>query len=279
MCGVLADGDKVEGFKSMVIAQFTGIGLQKDDNAFVVYNSSSSQYDDNTVAGNETISNNSRAVFKPAYRNFHIKAVNDAFIQNVSIFAIGYAEHFAVESGGDFSVTNSNSNFGAKALIASGFRRNAFPQDDLGYITHIIPPKELTKTEKKNLKERGDANKDFLEKQKALLKTEREKIMLERSRLYYQWKEIQETDESIQKDQERVSKMRGDLQFELEKIHNEYTTETEKEIAKIRKEKNDELELQLTKDRKRLDRIRMELHEIIAIETANLENMKKDKIA
>ena len=147
MCGVLADGDKAEGFKSMVIAQFTGIGLQKDDNAFVVYNPSSGQYDDNTVAGNETISNNSRAVFKPAYRNFHIKAVNDAFIQNVSIFAIGYAEHFAVESGGDFSVTNSNSNFGAKALVASGFKRNAFPQDDLGYITHIIPPKELAKTE------------------------------------------------------------------------------------------------------------------------------------
>jgi hypothetical protein len=123
-----------------------------------------------------------------------------------------------------------------------------------------------------------DKEFEFLEKQKALLKTEREKIMLERSRLYYQWKEIQETDESIQKDQARVSKMRGDLQYELEKIHNEYTTETEKEIAKIRKEKNDELELQLTEDRKRLDKIRMELHEIIAIEKANLENMKKDKI-
>jgi len=147
MCGVLADGDKVKGFKSMVIAQFTGIGLQKDDNAFVVYNSSSGLYDDNTAAGNETISNNSRAIFKPAYRNFHIKAVNDAFVQNVSIFAIGYAEHFSVESGGDFSVTNSNSNFGAKALVASGFKRNAFPQDDLGYITHIIPPKEILKTE------------------------------------------------------------------------------------------------------------------------------------
>ena len=123
-----------------------------------------------------------------------------------------------------------------------------------------------------------DKEFEFLEKQKALLKTEREKIMLERSRLYYQWKEIQETDESIQKDQERVSKMRGDLQYELEKIHNEYTTETEKEIAKIRKEKNDKLELQLTEDRRRLDKIRMELHEIIAIETANLENMKKEKI-
>ena len=143
MCGILADGDKASGFKSMVIAQFTGIGLQKDDNAFVIYNETTGQYDDNTKPGNETISTNSRAVFKPSYINFHIKTVNDAFIQNVSIFAIGYAEQFSTDSGGDQSVTNSNSNFGAKALIASGFRREAFPQDDFGYITHIIPPKEI----------------------------------------------------------------------------------------------------------------------------------------
>ena len=143
MCGLLADGDKATGFKSMVVAQFTGIGLQKDDRAFVLYNKTTGQYDDNTRAGNETISTNSRAVFKPEYKNFHIKATNDAFIQNVSIFAIGYAEHFVCENGGDMSVTNSNSNFGAKALVASGFRRNAFPQDDIGYITHIIPPKEV----------------------------------------------------------------------------------------------------------------------------------------
>jgi hypothetical protein len=147
MCGVLADGSKASGFKSMVIAQFTGIGLQKDDNAFVVYDETTGTYQDNNVAGNETISTNSRAIFKPEYKNFHIKCVNDAFIQNVSIFAIGYAEHFVAESGGDQSVTNSNSNFGAKSLVASGFRTNAFPQDDFGYITHIIPPKELPNDE------------------------------------------------------------------------------------------------------------------------------------
>jgi len=143
MCGVLADGDKAGGFKSMVIAQFTGIGLQKDDKAFVIYNPDTGLYEDNTVVGNETLSSNSRSVFKPSYKNYHIKCINDAFIQNVSIFAIGYAEHFSVESGGDMSITNSNSNFGAKSLVSSGFRRNAFPQDDFGYITHIIPPKEL----------------------------------------------------------------------------------------------------------------------------------------
>jgi len=147
MCGLLADGNKATGFKSMVVAQFTGIGLQKDDNAFVLYDNDSGVYQDSTVSGNETISTNSRSIFKPEYRNFHIKATNDAFIQNVSVFAIGYAEHFVVESGGDMSITNSNSNFGAKALVASGFRRTAFPQDDQGYITHIIPPKEFSKTE------------------------------------------------------------------------------------------------------------------------------------
>jgi hypothetical protein len=147
MCGLLADGDKATGFKSMVVAQFTGIGLQKDDRAFVLYDPDSGTYQDSTVPGNETISTNSRSIFKPEYRNFHIKAINDAFIQNVSVFAIGYAEHFSVESGGDMSITNSNSNFGAKALIADGFRRTAFPQDDQGYITHIIPPKEISKVE------------------------------------------------------------------------------------------------------------------------------------
>jgi hypothetical protein len=143
MCGLLADGDKASGFKSVVIAQFTGIGLQKDDRAFVVFDETTGLYQDNTVAGNETISNNSRAVFKPEWRNFHIKATNNAFIQNVSIFAIGFAEQFATESGGDMSITNSNSNFGARALVANGFRKDAFPQDDLGYFTHIIPPKEI----------------------------------------------------------------------------------------------------------------------------------------
>jgi hypothetical protein len=147
MCGLLADGNKATGFKSMVVAQFTGIGLQKDDNAFVLYDNNSGIYQDSTVPGNETISTNSRSIFKPEFRNFHIKAINDAFIQNVSVFAIGYAEHFSVESGGDMSITNSNSNFGAKALVADGFRRNAFPQDDQGYITHIIPPKEFSKIE------------------------------------------------------------------------------------------------------------------------------------
>ena len=147
MNGMHADGNKASGFRSMVVAQFTAISLQKDDNAFIKYNSLTGAYDDSTVPGNETLSNNSRAIFKPAYTNAHIKCSNNSVIQAVSIFAIGFAEHFVAESGGDMSITNSNSNFGAKSLVASGFRKDAFPQDDLGYISHIIPPKEIPITE------------------------------------------------------------------------------------------------------------------------------------
>jgi hypothetical protein len=147
MCGLHADGNKADGFKSMVVAQFTGIGLQKDDRAFVKYDTTTGTYQDYTAAGNENLHTNSLARFKPEYENYHIKCDNDAYLQIVSVFAIGYASHFLVDSGGDQSINNSNSNFGAKALTATGFRSSAFPRDDVGYITHIIPPKHLDTVE------------------------------------------------------------------------------------------------------------------------------------
>jgi len=143
MCGMHADGSKATGFKSMVVAQFTGIGLQKDDNAFTIYDDG--VYLD-AADGQTNLFKNSRAIFKPEYRNFHIKASNNAFIQVVSVFAIGFADHFLSESGGDLSITNSNSNFGARSLRSVGFRDEAFNQDDVGYITHIIPSQEIPKT-------------------------------------------------------------------------------------------------------------------------------------
>jgi len=142
MCGLHADGSKATGFKSMVVAQFTGIGLQKDENAFTVYEDGTYL---TTLDGEKNLFKNSRAIYKPDYRNYHIKASNNAFIQIVSVFAIGFADHFLAESGGDLSITNSNSNFGARALRSSGFRDEAFSQDNVGYITHIIPSQEIDK--------------------------------------------------------------------------------------------------------------------------------------
>ncbi len=145
MCGLHADGSKALGFKSMVVAQFTGIGLQKDDNAFVIYNEGQGLYDTNstTSLANRPLHFNQKAIYKPDYENFHIKSSNDSVIQDVSVFAIGFAQHFVSENGGDQSITNSNSNFGAKSLISIGFKKEAFDRDDTGYITHIVPPKDL----------------------------------------------------------------------------------------------------------------------------------------
>jgi hypothetical protein len=147
MNGLHADGSKATGFKSIVTAQFTGISLQKDDNAFVVYNEDSGTYNDQSAYPDEFLHQNSRSVYKPSWESYHIKASNDAFIQCVSIFAIGYSKHFIADNGGDQSITNSNSNFGAIALSARGFKDYELEKDNHGFITHIVPPKEISSDE------------------------------------------------------------------------------------------------------------------------------------
>jgi hypothetical protein len=141
MCGLHADGSKVEGFKSVVVAQFTAVSLQKDDDAFVIYNEEIGTYLDSTAVPD--LYKNTRSRYKPNFENFHIKVSNDAFAQLVSVFSIGYASQIIAESGGDYSITNSNSNFGAKTFISSGYKKNAFDQDDHGYIVGVIPPEEI----------------------------------------------------------------------------------------------------------------------------------------
>ena len=44
MNGMHADGSRADGFRSMVVAQFTAVSLQKDDRAFVKYNESNRQW-------------------------------------------------------------------------------------------------------------------------------------------------------------------------------------------------------------------------------------------
>ena len=141
--GMHADGDKATGFKSMVVAQFTGISLNKDDNAYVKYNTTSGIWQDQATLGSSvSLHTDGLARHKPTWKNSHIKVSNNSFIQCVSIFAIGYASHFVSETGGDMSITNSNSNFGNKALEADKFRLTAFLKDDKGYITSIVPPQK-----------------------------------------------------------------------------------------------------------------------------------------
>lgn len=162
MNGMHADGSKASGFRSMVVAQFTGVSLQKDDRAFVKYNQSSRQYEGilySTAYGaslssqststdvNSAYHLDSGAIYRNGWESTHIKMTNDAFIQVVSVFAIGYTSHFKGESGADASITNSNSNFGQNSLAATGFKKEAFTKDNTAYITSIVGPRAITSDE------------------------------------------------------------------------------------------------------------------------------------
>ena len=163
MQGMHADGSKSTGFRSMVVAQFTGVSLQKDDRAFVKYIESSRQYENTfysagtTQTGSDLSSKSSssgtvyhldsEAIYRKGWEQTHIKMSNDAIVQVVSVFAIGYNKHFEAKSGGDASVTNSNSNFGQLSLISEGFKKEAFEKDNKAFITHIIPPRTIDSTE------------------------------------------------------------------------------------------------------------------------------------
>ena len=90
---------------NIIVNNFKGIGLQKDNNAFVKYNKTTGSYDDSTIISN--IHNDGNAKYKPAYYNFHIKASNNALVEINSVEASGFANQFVTESGGEFTLSNS----------------------------------------------------------------------------------------------------------------------------------------------------------------------------
>jgi hypothetical protein len=156
MNGMTADGSKADGFRSMVVAQFTAISLQKDDRAFVKYDKTSRSYNGislSKVTGTELSNGSSstnaettyhlddQAIYRNGWETSHIKIKNDSIMQIVSVFAIGFNKHFVCESGGDASITNSNSNFGQLSLVSDGFKTEAFDKDNKAFITHILPPR------------------------------------------------------------------------------------------------------------------------------------------
>jgi hypothetical protein len=162
MNGMLADGSKASGFRSMVVAQFTGVSLQKDDRAFVKYDKTSRGYSginitkqtgadlsngSSSTDPNQIYHLDSNAVYRQGWEQTHIRITNDAILQIVSVFAIGYNKHFSIESGGDASITNSNSNFGQLSLVADGFKKEAFAKDNRAFITNVIPPRSTNEPE------------------------------------------------------------------------------------------------------------------------------------
>ena len=141
-CGVFANGANVGGFRSMVIAQFTGVALQNDYNSWERFNSGSwgaiSNFSEYRNADPDDIR------MKLGRRSFHIRAVNKAVIQEVSVFAIGQGVHHWTESGGELTITNSNSNFGSVAALSEGYRDDSPPQDTGFSATHQRVPTDLS---------------------------------------------------------------------------------------------------------------------------------------
>ena len=143
LCGVFANGavsGTLGGFRSMVMANFTGVSLQKDMSSWERFASGSWTTTNYTQYVN-TSPDDLRMV--PARRSFHIRAVNKAVIQEVSVFCIGQGVHNWCQSGGELTVTNSNSNFGGVAALAEGYNDEAFPQDDSFTATHQRVPTDL----------------------------------------------------------------------------------------------------------------------------------------
>jgi hypothetical protein len=145
LCGINIDGSQVTGFKSLVTAQFTGVSLQKDPYCWQKYNPFTLQWETLTgVFYDEYIQLNPDDIrMDPNRVSFHIRAINDAFIQEVSVFAIGQGIHHLTESGGEITVTNSNSSFGGCAAISRGYKAKAFPQDKNWTLSRIRVPVDV----------------------------------------------------------------------------------------------------------------------------------------
>ena len=142
LCGIFADGNQAQGFKSMVVAQYTGVSLQKDMNAWEKFDAGSwvavVDYDDYIAQDPDNVR------MKPSWRSFHIRAINNAIIQEVSVFAIGQGIHHWVDNGGELTVTNSNSNFGGCAALAEGYKTAAFESDKNWEVNRLRVATDLT---------------------------------------------------------------------------------------------------------------------------------------
>lgn len=135
--GAFMDGSKVEGLKSMVCANFTGVSLQKDMSCWQRYNGTAwttTTYEQYINADPDNVR------MDPARMSRHISAINDAFIQEVSVFAIGHGIHHFTDRGGEITVTNSNSSFGGCAAYSKGYKNLAFPIDRNWSISGIKVP-------------------------------------------------------------------------------------------------------------------------------------------
>lgn len=127
LCGALMDGSKVTGLRSMVTAQFTNTSNQRTLSCWQIYSGGSWVTPANYQAMIDASPDSRR--MKPGRRSFHIRPINGAFVQTVSVFSIGVGIHNWTQTGGELDATNGNTSFGGVAALAEGYRSAAFTID------------------------------------------------------------------------------------------------------------------------------------------------------
>lgn len=146
MGGAFWDGAKIAGLKSMVCANFTGTNQQKDMRCWQVYQGGAWVTLPNTAEGYQqyidTAPDNVRR--NPARQSRHICAINNAYIQKVSIFGIGQSEVTMVDSGGEITDNGGNSTFGGSAALAKGYKGFAFGKDKNWAVSRVRTPLNLS---------------------------------------------------------------------------------------------------------------------------------------
>jgi hypothetical protein len=127
MGGAFWDGARVTGLKSIVIAQFTGISLQRDLSCWQIYREGAWRA---PVNYQELIDSEADDVrMKPQRMSRHVSLISGAFGQMVSVFAIGAGRHHFADSGAQLEFSNSTSNFGGCVAVAKGYAPNSDPLD------------------------------------------------------------------------------------------------------------------------------------------------------
>lgn len=146
MGGAFWDGAKIGGLKSMVCANFTGTNQQKDMRCWQVYSGGAWVTLPNTPEGyQQYISATPDNVRRhPARQTRHICAINNAYIQKVSIFGIGQSEVTMVDSGGEITDNGGNTTFGGSAALAKGYKGFAFGKDKNWAVGRVRVPLNIS---------------------------------------------------------------------------------------------------------------------------------------
>ena len=156
LCGMLLDGQASlnPGFRSGLVAQFTGVSLQTDMGCWERYAGGTwTTIPDYATPGDgylEVSPDDLR--MNPARRSFHLRCINGAVLQAVSTFSIGQGvQHWAQSSMGtdgsessEITLTNSSANFGGVAAIAEGFADKPFQNDEDWEIKRVKRPTDLS---------------------------------------------------------------------------------------------------------------------------------------